>query len=88
MATPARKTAAPAATADVQQPAAAPADAAVEQLPAGEGPSPIEGLFDRARLGLLEIITDAVSKETGHGVDIVTARQAAEVYQILFGEMR
>jgi hypothetical protein len=43
--------------------------------------------LDRAQLGLLEVINDAVSKD-GHGVDIVLAQQAADVYKSLFGETR
>jgi hypothetical protein len=45
-------------------------------------------LLEQARNGLLTIINDAVSPDTGHGVDIVLAKQAGEVYKILFGESR
>lgn len=45
-------------------------------------------LLDQAQRGLLTLINNSVSPETDHGVDVVLARQAAEVYHILFGESR
>lgn len=72
------------ATASAEEPSAgtsAPETQAASQPAAEE-------LLEHARSGLLTVITNAVSPETDHGVDIVLARQAADVYQILFGESR
>lgn len=56
--------------------------------PTAESKPTAGDLLEQARTGLLTVITNAVSAETDHGVDIVLARQAAEVHHILFGESR
>lgn len=75
-----RKTAEPAA--EAQASVAAPA----EDIPVETESVP--ALLERAQRGLLSVINNAVSLETDNGLDIVLARQAAEVYTILFGESR
>ena len=71
-------------TAPAEEPSA---DAPATETQAASQPAP-EELLEQARTGLLTVITNAVSPETDHGVDVVLARQAADVYQILFGESR
>jgi hypothetical protein len=75
-----------------RKPAAPPAGETPAEAPAPEpaaAAEPTAGeLLERAQVGLLTVITNAVSAETGHGVDIVLAQQAANVYQTLFGESR
>jgi hypothetical protein len=44
-----------------------------------------ETLADDIRVGLLRVVRGAVDPATEHGVDVVLASQAADVYQKLFG---
>jgi len=47
-----------------------------------------EKVFDDIQHGLLLVVRDAVDADTGHGVDVTLAAQAADVYNKLFGVNR
>jgi hypothetical protein len=64
------------------------AEAPTSQTPATPDTVTVQTLLEQVQRALLDVITNAVSADTNHGVDIVLARQAAEVHRILFGESR
>jgi len=48
----------------------------------------VSAQLEQTQRALLAVVCNAVSPETDHGVDIVLAKQASEVYKNLFGDNR